>query len=245
MNKEGSTYTFMFAGIMVVVVATILSVAAISLKPFQERNQMHEKMQNILQTIGIEATMDEAPALFDKYVKKRVVLDHSGSGQPVSENVGNIDAKDKKDGFNIDVRKEYKSLSEDQRNYPLFICETDKGSFTVIPMVGTGLWGPIWGFVALKEDLSTVYGTSFDHHGETPGLGAEIKTPAFQAQFVDKKIFEGNELASIHVVKGGAKEGDVHGVDAITGGTVTSTGVDEMISRTLKVYETYLKNNKQ
>ena len=109
--------------------------------------------------------------------------------------------------------------------------------------MGKGLWGPIWGYIALESDKNTVAGASFDHKGETPGLGAEINQGWFQEPFVGKKIFdESGDYQSIRVIKGGAPEGDKHGVDAISGGTITSNGVTEMLVRTLKIYEPYLKS---
>ena len=141
MNKEGSAYTFTFATIMVVVVATVLAVAAISLKPYQQENLIHEKMMNILKTVGVESTMKTAPDLFSKYVKERIVLNASANAQPAHS--GPIDPKDAGDAFNVDVRGEYKEFkagtrTADAMEYPVFICETPEGRFTVLPMVGTG-----------------------------------------------------------------------------------------------------------
>lgn len=111
-------------------------------------------------------------------------------------------------------------------------------------MAGKGLWGPIWGYVAFDKDLNTVSGASFAHKGETPGLGAEISQAPFQQQFVGKRIFdEQNEFVSVRVVKPGMVDpGNVYyAVDGISGGTITSRGVDEMIDRTIKVYVPYFK----
>ena len=241
-NKEGNNYTFGFAIAMVVVVGTLLSVAAISLKPLQKKNQKQEKMQAILKTIGVDCSREEAEINFGKYVQNRLLLTYNAETK--SDNSGDIDPFNKDDAFNIDITKEYKnsSLTIKDRGYPLYVCEKDGENYYVIPMVGKGLWGPIWGFVAISEDKNTVFGASFDHKTETPGLGAEIRYEPFQEPFKGKKIFNiDNEFASIKVVKGGAKPSDNHGVDAISGGTITSNGVTEMLERTLKVYVPYLK----
>ena len=143
--------------------------------------------------------------------------------------------------FEIDILKEYKSGG--QKNFPIFIYENNGAKKYIIPLVGKGLWGPIWGYIALNEDKNTIAGASFDHKTETPGLGAEINQGWFQAPFVGKKVFdESGTYQSVKVIKGGAKEGDLHGVDAISGGTITSKGVEEMLIRTLKTYEPYLKS---
>jgi Na+-transporting NADH:ubiquinone oxidoreductase subunit C len=112
-------------------------------------------------------------------------------------------------------------------------------------MVGKGLWGPIWGFVALEGDYNTVYGAVFSHKSETPGLGAEISEAFFQEPFEGKTIYntEG-KLVSIDVKKGGAGDSNPHAVDGITGGTITSVGVQEMMKRTFGIYDTYFQNKK-
>ena len=105
----------------------------------------------------------------------------------------------------------------------------------VIPVTGMGLWGPVWGYVALEKDMNTVAGIIMAHKGETPGLGAEIATPKYQANFVGKTIFEGDEFVSVKLRKGGAKD-PAHEVDAISGGTKTSDGVTAMLYNSLENY---------
>jgi Na+-transporting NADH:ubiquinone oxidoreductase subunit C len=234
-NKDSNGFTFGFAAIMVVVVGAVLSITAISLKPRQKENMRQEKMKNIMMAIGAmdrSSNMAEAPALFDKYVKEQVVV--NASGEVIEGNA-----------FEVDVRKEYKSLPFEERNYPLYICEKDGETYYVVPMVGTGLWGPVWGFIALEGDMNTVYGANFDHKTETPGLGAEINTASFQSQFPGENIFdESGKFVSIDVLKGGGGDASKHAVDGITGGTITSVGVGEMIKRTLGVYVPYFQNKK-
>ena len=243
-NKENNGFTFGFAIVMIVIVATLLSVTAINLKPLQDENIKQEKMQNILKTIRVNCTREESPAKFEEFVKQRLVL--NSRAKVISEKKGDIDKNDKGDAFNIDIQKEYKSsMATEERNYPLFICEKDGKKYYVIPMTGKGLWGPIWGYIALEEDYNTVYGASFDHKTETPGLGAEIRYELFQNQFVGERILDKNDnFISIKVIKGGAAPDDKHGVDAITGGTITSNGVTEMLKRTIEIYVPCFNNNK-
>ena len=118
----------------------------------------------------------------------------------------------------------------DQQYFPVFNSTTDNGEkVTIIPVQGKGLWGPIYGYVSLKSDMNTIYGVTFDHKGETPGLGAEINTTAFESMFPGKKLYEGDKFVSIGVIKGGAKAADPHNVDAISGGTITSKGLEKML----------------
>ncbi len=266
-NKEHTGYTFLFAVIMVVIVGAILAIAAMGLKPFQQENIRQEKMKNILMAIKVmdmSSDMTQAPELFEKYVKERINLDVSG--KVISNNSGPIDRSDPSDAFNIDVAKEYKTyikpivtrykkepekLKEElfklkDVHYPLFKCEKEDSVFYVIPLSGTGLWGPIWGFMGIQDDMNTVYAAVFDHKTETPGLGAEINQKSFQKGFKGEKIFDDNgNYTPIVVVKGGADPNDLHGVDAITGGTMTSNGVSEMLNRTIRFYVPYLKSNQK
>lgn len=240
-DKESSGYTLGFAVVLVVVVGALLSFTAMKLKPYQQENQKREKMVNILKCIGVEATMENAEENFNKYITKRTILDASGAELasvqgPVTK--GNAD-----DGFNVNVKKEFRSLKLENRKYPVYECNKDEKTYYVIPLVGKGLWGPIWGFIALNSDKNTVYGATFDHKTETPGLGAEINQAWFQEPFIGKKVFkEDQSFGGITVQKGGADPADLHAVDAVTGGTITSDGVTEMLQRTLKIYVPYLKN---
>lgn len=251
MNTNSNGYTFGFAIAMVVVVGAILSFAAMGLKPKQKENLKQEKMQNILSSIKIEVSRPEAAAQFQDYVKTRYIL--NSDGEVISEVTGEVKTVEsagkeeaEKDAFNIDVKKQYKdkTLAKEERKYPLYECEKDGETYYVVPMVGTGLWGPVWGFMAFKDDMNTIMGAKFDHKTETPGLGAEINTAGFQDQFEGETIFSGDEFVSITVMKGGGGDAKEHAVDGITGGTITSVGVQEMIERTLGVYVPYFKKQK-
>ena len=117
-------------------------------------------------------------------------------------------------------------------------------------MLGAGLWGNLYGNLALKGDFNTIYGVTFSHDKETPGLGAEITESFFRDQFVSKQIFNPNgTFTSVNVVKGGAKTlpqaEQIHGVDAISGGTITSVGVDDMIKDVLEAYLPYIEKQRK
>ena len=140
--------------------------------------------------------------------------------------------------LNAEIRK-----PQEERDYPVFVYVNESGAKKyVVPVRGKGLWGPIWGYIALNDDLNTIYGAVFDHKGETPGLGAEINTEWFQEPFTGKTLFDENgEFVSIEVVKGGADPSDPHGVDAISGGTITSKALEEMILDCLTGYVKHFK----
>jgi len=235
MDKNSSRFTFLFASVMVVVFAVLLAVAAIALGPFQAQNVKLEKMQNILGSIGVQSESKEAEKLFNQYIKEQVVV--NSKGEKVTDGV---------QAFDIDLKKEMdkaKTGDGDKQLFPLFVFNKDSSYYYIIPVRGKGLWGPIWGYIALKGDMNTVFGASFDHKGETPGLGAEINTDEFEKQFAGKKVFDKTgKFVSVKVVKGGAAPEDLHGVDAISGGTITSNGVTEMLKRTIAYYIPYFKS---
>lgn len=244
LNKNSNAFTFLFAIAMVVVVGASLSFAAISLKPRQVENAIQKDMISILSSIGVEATRSNASELFYQYITERITLNYQG--EAVSNRTGEIDAQDADDPFNVDVQKEFRNpkLKPEDRNYPLYLAEVDGKQLAVVPMVGKGLWGPIWGYVALEGDFNTVYGAVFSHKSETPGLGAEITEDFFQEPFEGKQIYNNDgQLVSIDVKKGGAGD-NPHAVDGITGGTITSVGVQEMMRRTFGVYDGYFQNKK-
>jgi Na+-transporting NADH:ubiquinone oxidoreductase subunit C len=230
MDVNKNSYTFGFAAIMVIIVAALLSAAAIGLKPFQDRNIELEKKQNILISVGIVTDRDGSEELYTTYIKSELVLNNKGEEVEGS-------------AFDIDLSKELKK-DADAQLLPLFISEVDGATRYIIPLRGKGLWGPIWGFISLEDDLNSVFGAVFDHKGETPGLGAEINKPMFQDPFAGKTIFEGEEFTSIKVIKGGAEQGDMHGVDGVSGGTITSDGVSDMLKERLSMYLPYFNTLK-
>ena len=230
MDINKNSYTVVFVSIMVIIVAAALAYAAIGLKPFQDSNIVLEKKQNILSSVGITIDRENAEAKYSEYIKSEIVLNNKGEEVEGS-------------AFDIDLSKEMKKDVNTQL-LPLFISQIDGATSYIIPLRGKGLWGPIWGFIALKDDLTTVYGAVFDHKGETPGLGAEINQPFFQEPFAGKTIFEGLNFTSIKVVKVGYSKGDMHAVDGISGGTITSDGVTDMLSERLSMYLAYFEKIK-
>ena len=230
MDVNKNSYTFGFAVVMVVIVASLLAIAAISLKPFQEKNVVADKRQNILTTIGIEVSREEAASAYQKNISDSYVLNYKGE---VVEG----------EAFDVDLGVEVKKSKEEQQ-LPIFVSEKEGKKTYILPMRGKGLWGPIWGYLALKEDMSTISGAVFDHKSETPGLGAEISLGWFQEPFIGKTIYDGETLVSVKVVKGGAKEGDMHGVDGISGGTITADGVSKMLSERLNMYSPFLESKR-
>ena len=231
MNRNGNTYTVLYAAIMVILVAAILASVSMALKPKQVRNKEIEKKQSILASINVTSTTADADKLYSEYIVNQYVVNTKGE---------QVDG----DAFAIDLKKEH-SKGDAQMLLPVFECKTENGTKYVVALRGTGLWGPIWGYISLDSDMNTIYGTNFDHEGETPGLGAEIATEAFEKQFIGKTIFDDNEkLYSIFVAKVGQEAPAQHKVDGISGGTITSKGLQKMLLDDFTRYEEFLIKKK-
>ncbi|WP_159519273.1 NADH:ubiquinone reductase (Na(+)-transporting) subunit C [Sunxiuqinia indica] len=230
MDRNSNVYTFIYASGMVILVAAILSLAAINLKPFQDKNIEIEKKQNILSSVNIAADATNAEEIYaEKIVNSYIV---NSKGEKLEGNA-----------FTVDLKKE-RAKASDQQQLPVFECQIDGDIKYIVPLRGAGLWGPIWGYLALNSDMSTIYGASFDHQGETPGLGAEISTQVFQSQFKGKEIYDNGELVSITVAKSNETAPEIHKVDAISGGTITSKGLQNMISDDLSLYNAFFNQKK-
>lgn len=229
MDTNSNKYTFIYAVVMVVVVAALLTFVALSLQPRQQKNIELEKKKNILAALNIESDPNNIEELYSKYIVKELTINTAG------DSVDGIKA------FDINLKDELKKNPETQ-SWPLYIAKTDDGeSRYVFALYGKGLWGPIWGYISFNKDFNTVYGAYFDHKSETPGLGAEISTPDFQNQFHNKVIFnESGEFLSIDVVKGGVGNNPSK-VDGISGGTITSNGLKDMLKKCISAYLKYIE----
>lgn len=236
MNSNSNNYILIFVTILTVIVAVILGGMREVTKDKAAQNEDIFNKRAILSSIesklgdGVQVKKlsdEEVLNLFSPENMDQLVLDMNGNvveGQKAE---------------NIDLAVE-KKKPEDERLLPLYIYKGGSEPLYILSVRGNGLWDEIWGNIALESDLNTVAGANFDHKGETPGLGAEIKdNPKFSANFQGKKIYEGDQLKSIVVSKGGAK-GSEYAVDGISGATVTGNGVTEMLQRGVKYYEPYL-----
>lgn len=236
MNTQSNTYTFLYASIMVVLVAAVLSFAALQLKPRQTRNTEIEKKQDILKAVNVASTPENAEELYSQYIEKALIVN--------SEGVVISDDKNETFGVNLKIENSKKDVVE--RKLPVFVFNKEGiGEKMIIPVLGKGMWGPIWGFVSLEPDGKTIYGATFGNKGETPGLGAEISKSEFQKPFTGKQIFdEAGKFTSLSLVKGGGAAGHPHEFDAVSGGTVTSKGLEAMLQDNLSCYEKFLKSSK-
>jgi Na+-transporting NADH:ubiquinone oxidoreductase subunit C len=241
-RTDSNGYTMIFAVVMVLIVGSLLAFMASSLKPNIKENQRIEKQQNILYAMGVNEN-DESSATFvstsvageefKKYIKKQLVIE----GDKITES---------DDAYLIDIKKQKTNAKNGKtRKLPLFIGEKDGKTFYVAPIYGKGLWDAIWGYVSMDENM-VVQGAYFDHKGETPGLGANIKQRYFMDDFNGEHLLtEAGDFKGITVAKGNndPKNDDKNDyeVDAIAGATITGDGVSAMIKSDLSLYVPYFK----
>ena len=244
-RTDKNSYTILFAIGMVIVVGSLLAFAASSLKERITENKRIEKQQNILYAMGVNANEDGSMAfiskdgiadVFSKYITKQLVIQN---GKVIEDD----------NAYLIDVKKEKALAKEDgySRRLPLFIGEKEGKTFYVAPIRGKGLWDAIWAYVAMDENM-VVQGAFFDHKGETPGLGANIKQRFFMDDFIGEHLLSDGSFKGITVAKGNADPKNENKtdneVDAIAGATITGDGVTAMIKSDLKLYLPYFKNLK-
>ena len=230
LNTNSNSYTIIYSIIIVILVAFLLAFVFQALKPMQDANVALDKKKQILNSLNIrDLNNEEAAAKYQEVVLADEIIDEQGNvlekGEQGGENYG------------------FKLNSADFKNgkLALFVCKVDGQTKYVIPVYGMGLWGAINGYVAINADKSTVFGTYFDHDSETAGLGAEIKdNRAWQNQFQGKKLFT-QDPHKIALAVSKKVEDPSTQVDGITGATLTSNGVTEMLQTCLGAYMNFLK----
>ena len=220
-DTNSDLYAVLYSAVVVVIVAFLLAGVSSALKPMQDANVELDKKKQILASLN-ERNLPDAAATYDALIVADPIVD--AQGNVVAENGGFEVAND--------------AVSED--NLPLYIAEIDGATKYILPMTGNGLWGGIWGYLALNDDCNTIYGVYFSHASETPGLGAEIAGDKFQGRFPGKKVYGENGEVGLSVLKKSA-DAEFH-VDAVSGATITCNGVDAMLKLKLSPYYKYLNS---
>ena len=209
---------------MVIIVAIGLAFTHQVLNERQITNANVDKMQQILRSLRIDATTAEAENIYRDLVKNAYLITPEGTKVEGSEGIEATDP----------------AFSASDSELPVFEADVDGSKKYIIPMNGAGLWGPIWGYLSVESDGSTIYGSEFGHASETPGLGAEIVYSPFRNQFNEKELIKDGEFKSIAVVKPGQSVSQRDYVDGISGGTITSKGVDAMLINSVGKYKNFL-----
>ncbi len=230
LNTNSNIYTVVYASVVVVIVAFLLAFVSTALKSKSDANVENDTKKQILASLGQRNVADsEVAAAWDKYIVADQVVDTTG-------NIVKDGLQKDHDGFRIDRR----DIKPENNALPVFVASVNGETKYVLPLTGKGLWGPIWGYLAVDADGQTVFGAFFNHESETAGLGAEIKAEYFQQAFVGKKLEDADGKAALTVVKNGKVENPDTQCDGISGATLTGNGVAAMLSEGVKMYQPYL-----
>lgn len=233
LNTNSNTYTIIYSSIIVVVVAFLMAFVFQALKPAQDANVALDKKKQILAALNIRDLTDEqAAAEYAKDITADKIIDATGKTVSKGSEGG------EECGFKLNSA-DYKA-----GKLALFVCKVNGETKYVMPVYGMGLWGPIWGYIAVNADKTTVFGAYFNHESETAGLGAEIKdNAAWQEQFKGKKIFKnGSDNVALSVLKKSDVKDPTTQCDGVTGATLTSNGVSAMLKDCLSKYKTFLND---
>lgn len=218
MNTNSNVYTVVYASVMVLLVAVLLAFTSQALQTYQKENVANDKRQQILRAVNITVPAAEAKEKYNELIKEAFLVDAEGN-------------KVEGDAFEAEISKGF---------HPVFVATVEGKTKYILALYGAGLWGPLWGYMSIDEDKNTIYGADFSHQGETPGLGAEISKPFFSNEFKGKELFKEGAFKSIAIVKPGKQAIGQDYVDGISGGTITSQGVDHMLFNSLNAYVKFL-----
>ncbi|WP_264560375.1 NADH:ubiquinone reductase (Na(+)-transporting) subunit C [Flavobacterium sp. N2270] len=237
-RTDSNSYTIIFSIILVLVVGSLLAFFANATKEMRDNNDKVKTQMDILSAMGVDSDRSNATETFNQYIKTQYVIE----GEKVTED---------KEAYLINIKKELDNAKQGLvQKLPLFVGEKDGKKLYIVPVRGNGLWDAIWGYIAINDDLKSINGVFFDHKGETPGLGANITESFFKDDFKGEMLFdaEGN-YKSVEISK---SNGDPNNedktdnqVDAISGATITGTGVGAMLNSGIKLYLPYFETLKK
>lgn len=242
MQRDSIANTFLVAIVLCALCGILVSASAVQLRPYQDANKLLDQQRNVLQAAGLadrNTSNADISKIFEARVK-RVVVDLR-TGEIVSDvNPDSLtplrDAKSTDDELRMALTSDNDPAKLKGRENRTIVyqvmSESDKEKVEqyVFPIRGYGLWSTLFGFLALEADLTTIKGITYYQHGETPGLGGEVDNPAWKGQFNGKLLYDAEGNVALKVFKGGAPAGDVHGVDALSGASITTSGVEKMIA---------------
>ena len=258
LNTNSDIYAIVYSLVLVVIVAFLLAFANSALKERQTTNVRLDKKKQILSSLNIDVKKEVAPQ--NKYLE---VFSDDAKEENLREYIIKVKEDNTYDVVKVggfDVPNDSIGIADKNKikRYPLYVAKIDGETKYVIPVVGNGLWGAIWGYIALNDDCNTIFGVYFSHASETPGLGAEIAGEKFLKRFtekvevavvengvevkkmVDKMVFDKDGKVALTVEKAKNASPEFH-IDAVSGATITSNGVDDMLKRKLAPYRDFLK----
>jgi len=230
-QRESDIKTFMTAFVLAVICSFLVSGAAVMLKPMQEKNKELERKKNVLIAGGLLKDGTDIEQVFESI---EIAFIDMKTGERSEGKIDDYFNNFKKlstgpTSIKLTQKQDIAGIKSIPAKVPLFLLKNDDGSLkkVILPIYGSGLWSTMYGFLALESDLNTVSGITFYEHGETPGLGGEIDNPLWKAKWPGKEVYADDGTVALSIVKGGAK--GVHQVDALSGATLTSRGVQGVV----------------
>lgn len=235
-NKETFGSTLIFVFIVCLVCAALVSISAVGLKPLQTANKLLDKQTKILEAAGLLAQSGKDAksivATYNKFIDARMINLDSGEFIEGDANMFDERADARDAALSIKPENDIAGINRRANRAVIYLIKNDAGHIdsVVLPIVGSGLWDLMYGFIGVQAtDLNTVNSVIYSDHKETPGLGAEVLNPKWKALWPGKKMYDADNNIAIKIVKGGAKKSDIHGVDALSGATLTSNGVQNTL----------------
>ncbi|EQC46223.1 Na(+)-translocating NADH-quinone reductase subunit C [Bacteriovorax sp. Seq25_V] len=235
MSNDSTAKTLIVATLLCVVCSVMVSWAAVSLKPLQDKNKVLDVKKNLLVTAKlISATEKSEKVINEAFSKIETKVVDLATGEFVDVDPASFDsvkaAKDPKANYVIPATEDIAKIKTRAKYEKVYLVkENGETTMLVLPVNGKGLWSTLYGFLVLEPDTTTVKGLGFYQHGETAGLGGEVDNPAWKALWVGKKVFNDMWKPVLKVVKGNAASGAEHDVDGLSGATLTSNGVTGLI----------------
>ena len=254
-SRETVGKTFLVAGVLCVVCSILVSVAAVGLRPIQQKNKALDKKRNILAAAGLMSEGADIEAVFAEKIRVRAVDLTSGQyaeGLEVATYDQRKAAKDPEQNREIPGAKDWARIKRQAKIASVYEVVDGSGALqqVILPMHGKGLWSTMYGFMAIDADMKTVVGLGFYEHAETPGLGGEVDNPKWKATWKGKKLYDDSWKLAVKVLKGQVDKSSpkaVHQVDGLSGATLTTNGVDALVRFWLGTegFEKYLVNIRQ
>lgn len=234
-NNDSIKKTLFVVIALSLVCSIIVSAAAVGLRSKQRVNAALDKQTKILEVSGVDMSAGSVPDLYSQFIEAKLVdfstgefVEKTPDGLTATQYDQRAAAKDPKEAVSIPDDIDQAKIHSRAPYGIVYLVKQPQGddvNRVILPIHGKGLWSMMYAFVAVETDGNTVDGIIYYEQGETPGLGGEVENPNWRAQFVGKKLYDENLKPAIKIVKGGAPAGSEHGVDALSGATLTSKGV--------------------
>ncbi|KLV05938.1 Na(+)-translocating NADH-quinone reductase subunit C [Photobacterium aquae] len=233
-NNDSIKKTLIVVIALSLVCSIVVSAAAVALRPLQQKNAVLDVQRNILSVAGLLQDGTDVTETYQKFIEPKLVdlktgefVAQSETGATPAQYKQRDAAKDPAQSIRLTGEQDKAKIIRRADIATVYLVKNanDKVEKLILPIHGGGLWSMMYAFIAVETDGNTLAGITYYQQGETPGLGGEIENPTWRAQFVGKKMFDDNNKPAIRIVKGGAPEGDIHGVDGLSGATLTANGV--------------------